>query len=363
MDKLAAKVTVTATHVVQSQDGISLHDPFVLGPFDQLGHFATPVAAVWVYESSSISLIPLERLHKAISRLLNYYPHLTGHLHIDPITDVRSVDRLGTGIHLVEARCDATFRSFAKVSSAPHAEFNIFDFPGYGNALLAPWDLTLEGAQREPVFTIQRTEFACSSVAIGMRLSHVVSGARGFLGLYQDLAEIYRAIDDQAADGVPVELTTPPHLPPFMVDQMLHMDEEEKRKALNEHPAGYSLRGCQSAVQTSAERKDLSQPEPNKDPYVGRGLRFSSSAIATLKQQAVNPDDSSSRASTLTALTAHLWQRIHRARLAHAKTLTDSETSSAGTQNLFTAPAWTLRPISSCPIDYSVTPLSHQLWS
>lgn len=329
MASSAVKVAITATHVVQSQHQISLQEPFLLGPLDQLFHFATPVAAVWFYESSSASLLPLERLHKAISRLLDYYPHLTGRLHIDPSTDIRSVDRLGTGMDLLEARCDASFRSFAGKSSKSCPEFNIFDFPGYGNALLSPWDLSLEGAQQQPLFTIQRTEFADSAVAIGMRLSHVVSGAKGFLGLYQDLAEIYRKIDDLASDRGPVELAVPPHIHPFMVEEMRRMDTQEKNKALSEPPADYPLRDRQPAVATPHETKgqDGSQRKPKKDPFVGRGLRFSASAIALLKQKAVDPDDSSSRASSFTALTAHLWQRIHRARVAHAKTLPKDERS------------------------------------
>lgn len=323
-----AKVTVTATHVVQSQHPISLQDPFILGPFDQLLHFAIPVDAVWVYESPSTSSVPLERLYKATSRLLDYYPHLTGRLHIDRSTHVRSVGRLGTGMHLVEARSNASFRSFASRKSKPGPEFNVFDFPGYGNALLTSWDLTVEGAQQQPLFTVQQTRFADSAVAIGMSLSHVVSGARGFLGLYQDLAEIYRAIDDPVVKRGPVKLTTPPYLHPFMVKQMLHMDVDEKEKALNERPAGYTLCNSQPATETPDNRRgqDKSQGEVKKDPFAGRCLRFSPSAIAALKQQAVDPDDSSSRASSFTALTAHLWQRIHRARLAHAaKTLPENE--------------------------------------
>ena len=329
MASSAAKFTVTATHVVKSEHQITLQAPFLLGPLDQLYHFATPVTAVWFYESPGTSLVPLERLHKAISRLLDYYPHLTGRLHIDPGTNVRTVDRLGTGVHLLEALCDATLQSFASRSSKPGGELNIFDFQGYGNALLAPWDLTLEGAMQQPLFSIQRTEFADSAVAIGMRLSHVVSGAKGFLGLYQDLAEIYRAIDDPAASRGPIELTAPPHIHPFMVEKMQHMDVEEKKKALSEGPGGYPLRDSQSAAAAPDERKgkDGSQRELNKDPFVGRGLRFSASAIATLKQQAADPNDSSSRVSSFTALTAHLWQRIHRARAAHARTLPEDERS------------------------------------
>ncbi|RSM00148.1 hypothetical protein CEP52_009299 [Fusarium oligoseptatum] len=317
MDKPTTKVSTTATHVVHSQHPISLHEPFVLGPFDHLSHFSTPVNAVWFYESSSTTLVPLERLKKVISRLLDYYPHLTGRLQIDPDTGTYSVSRLGSGMHLVEAHCDASFRSFASLSSSTSGrEFDIFDFPRHGNALLAPWDLSIEGAQRDPVFTIQRTEFACSAVAIGMRLSHVVGGAGTFLSLYQDLAEIYRAIDN--SNG-PIELRSPPHLPPFMVSQMLHMDIDEKEKALNQRPAAYSLYDAKSAPEGPAEGEAQHHLKLNKDLLVGRSLRFSSSAIGILKHQAANPDDDSFRVSSFTALTAHLWQHIHHARLANAK--------------------------------------------
>lgn len=108
MAKSTAKVAIAATHVVHSQHQITLQDPFVLGPFHQLGHLATPMNAVWIYQpSSSIDFISLARLHKPISRLLDYYPHLTSRMRADPDTEVCSMTRLGTGIHLLEAHCDA----------------------------------------------------------------------------------------------------------------------------------------------------------------------------------------------------------------------------------------------------------------
>ncbi|KAJ5420899.1 hypothetical protein N7465_003418 [Penicillium sp. CMV-2018d] len=319
MTSPVAKITITATHTVHSEHPITLQDPFVLGPFDQLGHFATPVNAVWIYESSSSTdFIPFERLRIAISRLLDYYPHLTGRLHIDPETDVRSMTKLGTGIHLLEATCDAPLRSFASRSSSAGQEYSVFNFPELGNGLLSPWDMSLEGAQRDPVFTIQRTEFACSAVAIGMRLSHAVSGAGGFLGLYQDLAEIYGAAG--TAHRGPIELTSPPYLPPFMITHMLHMDAEQREKALSEQPAAYSVRKPEAAAESSpATEAHIQQENPKPDPLMGRSLRFSPSAIATLKGQAVNPESTSARASTFTALSAHFWQRTHRARLAQVQ--------------------------------------------
>ncbi|KAL3490345.1 transferase [Aspergillus germanicus] len=322
-------ITIATTHVVHGLHPITVQDPFILGPFDQLGHFATPVSAVWIYESSSNNLIPLKRLHKAISRLLDYYPHLTGRLHIDPDTDVRTMTRLGSGIHLLEAHYDVPLQSFARDSSTG-PEFSIFDFPRYGNALLAPWDMSLDGAQRDPVLKVQRTQFACGAVAIGMTLSHVVSGAGGFLHLYQDLAEIYRAIGLEAAGGE-INLASPPHLEPFMVSQMMHMDSDERERALSDRPGGYFLRDEEPAPEPEPESEPEvgtnfpRELESTDDPYLGRTLRFSPSALAILKGQAVDPENSSGRVSSFCALSAHLFQHIHRARLANAELYSDAE--------------------------------------
>jgi hypothetical protein len=255
-------ITIAATHVVHGLHPITVQDPFILGPFEQLGHFATPVSAVWIYESSSNDFIPLEKLHKAVSRLLDYYPRLTGRLHIDPDSDVRTMTRLGRGIHLLEAYCDDLLHSFARDSSTG-PELSIFDFPRYGNALLAPWVLSLEGAQREPVLKIQRTQFACVAVSIGMTLSHVVSGAGGFLRLYQDLAEIYRAIGPEAIRAqAEIQLPSPPHLEPFKVSQMMPMDSEEWEQALSDRPGGYLLR----------DEEPAPEPESEPEPETGKNV-------------------------------------------------------------------------------------------
>jgi len=107
-----------------------------------------------------------------------------------------------------------------------------------------------------------------------MRLSQVVGGAGGFLGLYQDLAEIYRAADP--ANGGRIELTSPPYLPPFMVTEMLHMNADEQRKALSERPAAYSLKDPKAAAETPAKTEaHFQQQSLSQDPLVGRSLRFS----------------------------------------------------------------------------------------
>ncbi|CAI7585573.1 unnamed protein product [Penicillium pancosmium] len=226
------RITVTVTHVVHSKYPTLLQDPFILGPFNLLGHFATPTNAVWIYEPlSSANLVSLERLRNAIR-----------------------------------------------------------------NALLTPWHLSPDKRQQDPIFTIQRTEFACSSVAIGMRLSHVVAGAGGFLGLHQDLAAIYRATTDPAIDELPVELPSPPCLTPYMVTSMQRMGVDEPRKTLTESLPGYSMQqdldhDNGTRAEAHAKNEERYQNSLKTDPIVGRTLQFSPEVLATLESRAVDPNE------------------------------------------------------------------------
>jgi hypothetical protein len=107
---------------------------------------------------------------------------------------------------------------------------------------------------------------------------------------------------------------------------MLNMDPEQRRKALNEQPAAYSVTKPEAAAESSPATEAHIEPETSKpDPLVGRSLRFSPSAVATLKSQAVNPGSSSVRTSTFTALSAHFWQRTHLARLAQIQSDSNEE--------------------------------------
>ncbi|KAH7350094.1 transferase family-domain-containing protein [Plectosphaerella cucumerina] len=301
-----------------------------------------PVDTIWIYESSTTAnLIPVDRLREAIYRLLDYYPHLGGRLAIDSDTGTRTIDRFGAGMHLIEASCDASFRSFAGVTSDPEQGWNVYDFPGLGQPFLPAWDMSPEAVQGDPIFKIQRTRFACSAVSIGVRVSHVVTAAGGYLRLYQDLAEIYRGISaGNAADSI--ELSVPPHLEPFMVSFMVHMSDEEKLYALKFSPTNYSLQEAPDRSgprQSQASRRSSAFPDqdPNQpfDPIEGRTMRFSPEQLAKLKYLATDPNNAQSRASTFTALTAHIWQRTHLARLANARARSENadvyETSTFGT--------------------------------
>lgn len=316
MNSPEAEIKTTTTHILHGHHSAS-QEAFALGPFEHIGSFTMPISTVWVYESSLPSLIPVEQLTAALRRLLDHYPHLTGRLAMDSGTGTRYVDRLGSGMHLFEASCDTSFRSFAGVTSTPDKGWNVYGFPKLGQPLLPPWDLSHGGVQRDPIFKVQLTRFACSAVAIGVRVSHVVTAAGGFLRLYQDLAEIYRSISAGNA-GISIELSKPTSLEPFMVSSMAHMMDDEKRDALRFSPAAHSLH--ETPDRSEERRAQIPRgSSPDCDPVEGRTLRFSPGQLATLKSLAVDPNNAQSRSSSYTALAAHIWQQTHLARLASAR--------------------------------------------
>jgi transferase family protein len=337
MSSPSSEIKIITTHVLHGNQPIS-QEAFALGPFDQPGNLTSPISTIWIYESSTTAnLIPVDRLREAICRLLDYYPHLAGRLAIDSDTGTRTIDRLGAGMHLVEASCDTSFRSFAGVTSDPDQGWNVYDFPGLGQPVLPAWDMSPEAVQGDPIFKIQRTRFACSAVTIGVRVSHVVTAAGGFVRMYQDLAEIYRGISAGNVAGS-IELSMPPHLEPFMVSSMVHMSDEEKLDALKFSPTNYSLQEAPDRSlprQSQASQRPSTFPDQDPDPVEGRTIRFSPEQLANLKYLATDPNDAQSRASSFTALTAHIWQRTHLARLANARARSENtdvfETSSFGT--------------------------------
>lgn len=237
MTSPAAHISVIGRHIIHGPKPKSISDPFILGPFDQVYHFATPVKVIRIYESvEHKTLAPVPRLQQALALLLEYYPHLTGRLRVDRLTGVRSVVDMGAGMHLLDARCEATLKSYKICDS--ERDISLFDLPCEGANLMPLWGFSLEKAEHQPLFVVQRTEFACSAVSIGICVSHSVCGAGGALRLYQDFVELYRALGDCSATKSP-KLSDPPDIRPFMADKMLSMDDEEKASASAFQPSTF----------------------------------------------------------------------------------------------------------------------------
>ncbi|KAF7336688.1 Anthranilate N-benzoyltransferase protein 3-like protein [Mycena venus] len=308
-------VTVIARHPVVCANESSwkaLESPFRLGAFDQVAGFV-PIQVVWVYEqsSSNIELIPVERLQRAMERLLDYYPQLSGRIQINSDDGTREIARLGTGTELLEVRCSERLDAFSS-RGLGSPESRLQDLPGAGNALLAPFDPTPDAVCRDPIFTVRHTRFACGSVALGVRCHHSVCDADGFFQLVRDLAELYRGFGSSENT-----LAHPPHIRPYMSELVGgNMSPRERQAALDfQTPLFYvnPIANTDSATADTSASAPASLPPP-PPPVEGRFFRFSSARLAALKALATDPSGSG-WISTFDALAAYVYQRVLKARL------------------------------------------------
>lgn len=309
----AGQVRVDGRYTIQCANEESLNaveSPFKLGPMDHLLLPFVSIAVVFVYKQPELNrnskLISIERLQRALRLLLNYYPHLTGRLQLDPCSQTYEIARLGTGAELFVARCGARLDEMHSSSG----RILMPNLPATGNALLAPFDPTVEGACRDPIFTIQHTRFACGGVSLGVRLNHKTCDSEGFFQLFRDLAEIYRGLSSFPDGAHRRPLARPPHIRSYLWEPDA-MTPKDQQAALRFQPSMYHIE------QRSDEEPDgpfCFDLPPVNPPVVGRVLRFSSRGLAALKAQAIDPSGYE-WVSTFEALSAYLYQRVYRARL------------------------------------------------
>ncbi|KAG3115724.1 hypothetical protein PI124_g5785 [Phytophthora idaei] len=317
MDPLSL-VTVTAQFPLQCADEASLQgleSPILLGPLDQRSLLAIPLAVVFVYrqtESPVEELVPIHTFRRALERLLNYYPHLTGRILIGPDNKSPRIKQIGAGAKLVSAQCSEPLRSFESVAdngqpgSSPR--LIVPNLPGGGNTLLPEFDPTEAGAAHDAILTVQHTRFACGGVAIALRLRHIICDAAGFFQLSRDMAQLYRGLRD-LDQGRHVELSIPsPDFHSLLSD--LRLSVEENRESLGINPTLFEL----APDLPPATTDETATPEP----VIDRVLRFSSTELAHIKADA-NAVKSEKPVSTFCALAAHLWQSIYRARVLQCR--------------------------------------------
>ncbi|KZV99598.1 hypothetical protein EXIGLDRAFT_724613 [Exidia glandulosa HHB12029] len=320
---MASSVTVIAQRTVQCANfaSVAAYDwPLKLGPFDHLVAPFIPVAVVYVYKAlpaSSAELVPVDRLHRAMERLLDYYPHQSGRLHIHESDGTREIDRVGAGASLLEARCSDPLDAFC--SPEHDGRVVITSLPDGGNALLAPFDPAMDKVLNGPLLTVQHTRFACGSVALGIRLYHTLCDGGGYFQLVRHLAELYRGL---GAGDATSGLACPPHIRPYLNDFHDKVTATDRQAALAFQPELLYLVDESSAVKDDAAPAVLPPPAPvvPLSPVTGRVMRFSAAELNALKEHATGPNGE--WASTFEALAAHLHQRVYLARLKlpHAPT-------------------------------------------
>ncbi|KAG3115720.1 hypothetical protein PI124_g5778 [Phytophthora idaei] len=314
------KVKVMEEYPLFCADGSSteqLASPVLLGPLDHIAQHFVPISVAFVYrrgESMAEELIPIERFRRALERLLDFYPHLTGRIVMDDKDNTPRIDQLGAGGKLFSATCCDLLEAFEAVGEddepGSKPRLIVTNLPGGGNALLPPFDPSGAGMTRDPILSVQHTRFACGGVAIGICIRHIFCDAGGFFQLVRDLAELYRALrafENGLIDNEnEVKLSKPPHIRYFMAE--LHdMTLEERQEALQFQPVGFKL---SPEVESAAAATNKLIPAP----VTGRVLRFSSSELAALKAEA-SANNNGKPLSTFCALAAHIWLSIYRARV------------------------------------------------
>ncbi|KAF9880366.1 Transferase family protein [Colletotrichum karsti] len=249
---------------------------------------------------------------------------MTGRLSLNEEDGSTEINRLGTGAELLSAVCDSRLPQ-------DRVQLNLEDMPEEGSTLLPEYDGTPEEFSKQPILRIQHTRFGCGSVSLGVRVSHSVCDARGFLQLVEDLAEIYRGLISATPWETPLSdvfLQKPPCINSYLAG--VKMSTEEGKKALNFRPDDYGV-DQQPKLETFTSDK----------PVTGRLLLFSRKELDAIKAAA--SDSHQHRwASTFEALSAHLWLSVQRARKRYEESNTTNGTArqSEETADLLTSLDW-----------------------
>ncbi|KAE8415993.1 transferase [Aspergillus pseudocaelatus] len=342
------EIHVTARHSVQCANKIAilpLESPFNLGPGDHLVFPFVPIQVIFIYRNSPISggvdsktteIIPAERLRRALSMVLDYYPHLTGRLHFNPSSKVPELGALGTGAELLEAQCSSRLDDIASASTSgrilmPH-------LPASGNTLLPLFDPTMAGVCRHPLVAIKHTRFACGGVSLGIRLHHIVCDAHGFFQFVRDLAEIYRGVPVNQSEAIALPtLSSPPEIRSYL-SAANTMSPEERHEALKYQPSVFYIEATGN-LSTKPRDPPLTSANQKLQPRViGRVLRFPGPELQKLKTLATDPNPQTQDwVSTSDALSAYLYQRSYQVRFQHLKSqgMSSSKAASELTRGLW----------------------------
>ncbi|KAF7528341.1 hypothetical protein PCG10_000949 [Penicillium crustosum] len=300
------QVRVSTRHTLNCANEATLaavESPFSLGPIDHTVPSMLTIEAILVYRKPKMlpedNFLLVERLKVAASHLLDYYPHLTGRLQQNPVTQAPEIGSLGTGAELWEAQCTRKLTSIA--ISALSTRVLVVNLPESGNGLLPIFHSTVGSASYNPIFAIQHTRFGCGGVALGIRVHHQVCDATGFMYLVRDLAEIYK----QLRDSSPPTLVSPPEIFSHFRG-MQSPSASQKEKALAFDPPDFYL------DKTPTVMPDVSEP---RSVYTCP-LRFHGQDLISLKTAATDPNAKGQTSFTRFELvSAYLYQRIYQARI------------------------------------------------
>ncbi|KAJ5173646.1 Transferase [Penicillium coprophilum] len=300
------QVCVSTRHTLKCANEATIatiESPFSLGPMDHIVPKMLTIEAIFVWKKPTTlpedDFFPIERLKVAASHLLDYYPHLTGRLQQNPVSQAPEIGSLGTGAEIWEAKCARKLRNI--VASALSGRILVIKLPDSGNALLPIFHATMGAVSHDPIFAMQHTRFGCGGVALGIRVHHLVCDATGFMQLVRDLADIYK----QLRDSSPPTLISPPHIiSHFRGTNSPSASQKERALAFN--PPKFDL-----------DTNNTDMPGPSISPTViACPLRFQGQDLISLSNAAFDPRAQEQTCfTTFELVSAYLYQKIYQARV------------------------------------------------
>jgi hypothetical protein len=235
---------------------------FPLGPLDRLALGWLPIVVVFSYGD----IIDADILQAAVIATLKHYPTLTGKLVQQP-GSIPHIESQQGEVEFVIADCDADLGSFIGKTSS------LDKFPDHGLSLVP---------KTNDLFALQLTRFRTGST-LALHLSHVLTDVDGLTQLGHDLSNAYRSIKSrQVPIFRPSCMTSYSPVPP----------------SPGPIPAMYTF--------------DAPQHGPRSPNVCGKVIRFPETLLSQIKTTA-RPEKG--WVSTFDALCAHLFQRIHSARV------------------------------------------------
>ncbi|KAF4835542.1 Spermidine hydroxycinnamoyl transferase [Colletotrichum tropicale] len=261
-----------------------------------------PINVVLVYErpesNSAEDFMSAQALQLSLTRLLNYYPHLTGRFQFNKVSNTFEVGSFSKGVGFLQAKRDATLSEFAARSQS--GRMTIENLPGFGNYLMPPFEATIEGVCRDPILAVQHTRFACGGVTLGIRLHHMVCDAGGFFQFVRDWSRFHQTSSLPSLPQLSYYLSPPDTI-----------SAEDRSAALGSNPLFWYAEDPKP--QPNPVEVPNASPTANP-PVVGHTLHFSSEDLSLLKDRATNPSGQG-WVSSFEAVSAYLCQATYKARL------------------------------------------------
>lgn len=306
-------VTITSRRFVQCADDTAINklgSSFHLGVIDMRAFPLINNEVIFVYKKPGLgagNFIPAHRLEQAFSRVLDYYPHLTGRFEKISAEKGYKITQFNKGADFVEAECPLQLDEVAALDKKG-GRVVLTNLPEDGLVFMPTVELSFDAFLQRPVMGIQHTRLGCGSVVIGLRINHMVCDAAGFFQFARHLAETYRAFSGSVITTGPSKfaLCCPPVIKPYLSSRSELSLQEQKAAA------EYKQKSWFCEEQQKEGGGNVSAIPPMKS--CGRVLRFSADDLTELKNAACDPSGSG-WISTFEAICAYLAQTVYKARL------------------------------------------------